>query len=127
MVKHRKTLVFSGISVLFSCSLVLYEKETWFDMHNEKSTKKKELIMTLSAELPVLRARLGVSQEVMAESVGISRQTYSGIETGARQMSWTIFMALIGVLDMNEATSVMLDQIPDFIQEIRSLTQRDYC
>lgn len=127
MVKHRKTLVFSGIAVLFSCSLVLYEKETWFDMHNEKSTKKKELIMTLSAELPVLRARLGVSQEVMAESVGISRQTYSGIETGARQMSWTIFMALIGVLDMNEATSVMLDQIPDFIQEIRSLTQRDYC
>lgn len=113
--------------MLFSCSLVLYEKETWFDMHNEKSTKKKELIMTLSAELPVLRARLGVSQEVMAESVGISRQTYSGIETGARQMSWTIFMALIGVLDMNEATSVMLDQIPDFIQEIRSLTQRDYC
>lgn len=80
---------------------------------------KEELILTLTAELPVLRARLGISQEVMAKSIGVSRQTYSGIETGARKMSWTIFMAIIAVFDLNEATSVMLDQMPDFIQKIR--------
>lgn len=95
-------------------------------MSDEKALKKKELMMTLATELPVLRARLGVSQEVMAENIGISRQTYSGIETGAKQMSWTVFMALLAVLDMNEATSVMLDQIPDFIQSVRDLTQKDY-
>lgn len=95
-------------------------------MSDEKTLKKKELMMTLATELPVLRARLGVSQEVMAENIGISRQTYSGIETGAKQMSWTVFMALLAVLDMNEATSVMLDQIPDFIQSVRGLTQKDY-
>ena len=80
---------------------------------------KEELILTLTAELPVLRARLGISQEVMAKSIGVSRQTYSGIETGARKMSWTIFMAIVAVFDLNEATSVMLDQMPDFIQKIR--------
>lgn len=95
-------------------------------MSDEKTLKKKELMMTLATELPVLRTRLGVSQEVMAENIGISRQTYSGIETGAKQMSWTVFMALLAVLDMNEATSVMLDQIPDFIQSVRGLTQKDY-
>jgi len=83
---------------------------------------KEELILTLTAELPVLRARLGVSQEIMANSIGISRQTYSGIETGARKMSWTVFMAIIAVLDLNEATSVMLDQMPDFIQKVRMFT-----
>lgn len=36
----------------------------------------------------------------------------------------TMFMALIAVLDMNEATSVMLDQIPDYIQTIRQLTEK---
>lgn len=41
-----------------------------------------------------------------------------------KKMSWTIFMALIAVLDMNEATSVMLDQIPDYIQTIRQLTEK---
>lgn len=93
-------------------------------MYEDRSEIKDELIMTLTAELPVLRARLGVSQEVMASAIGVSRQTYSAIETKTKKMSWTIFMALVAVLDLNEATSVMLDQIPDFIQTIRQLTQK---
>ncbi len=91
-------------------------------MRNEDAKTKEELILTLTAELPVLRARLGISQEKMANNIGISRQTYSGIETGARKMSWTTFMAIIAVLDLNESTSVMLDQMPGFIQKIRMLT-----
>lgn len=91
-------------------------------MRKEEVKAKEELIMTLTTELPVLRARLGVSQEKMAANIGISRQTYSGIETGAHRMSWTTFMALIAILDLNEATSVMLDQMPGFIQRIREFT-----
>ena len=93
-------------------------------MYNNKDRIKEELIMILTAELPVLRARLGVSQEVIASSIGVSRQTYCAIETKNKKMSWTIFMALIGILDLNEATSVMLDQIPNFIQTIRELTKK---
>lgn len=92
-------------------------------MYSDKDKIKNELIMTLTAELPVLRARLGISQEVMATAIGVSRQTYSAIETKSKKMSWTTFMALIAVLDLNEATSVMLDQIPDFIQTIRYLIE----
>ncbi len=84
---------------------------------------QEELTMTLTAELPVLRARLGLSQEAMASAVGISRQTYCAIETKSRKMTWTVFMALIAVFDLNEATSLMLDQIPNFIQAIRTLTE----
>lgn len=93
-------------------------------MHTDEKIKD-ELVMTLTAELPVMRARLGMSQEVMASAIGISRQTYSAIETKSKKMSWTIFMAIIAVLDLNEATSVMLDQIPDFIQTIRKLTENN--
>ena len=89
--------------------------------NNENNLNKTDLIMTLTMELPVLRARLGLSQEKMAQNIGVSRQTYGGIENGSRKMSWTIFMALLAVLDMDEATSVMLDQIPGFIQSVRSL------
>ncbi len=52
--------------------------------------------MTLTEELAVKRALLGMSQEVMAS-----------------------------VLDLNEATTVVLDQIPDFIQAIRQLTENN--
>lgn len=93
-------------------------------MYEDKEKIKNELIMTLTTELPVLRARLGVSQEVIASDIGVSRQTYSSIETKTKKMSWTIFMALIAVFDLNEATSVMLDQIPDFIQTIRELMKK---
>ena len=93
-------------------------------MYDDKAKIRDELIMTLTAELPVMRARLGMSQEMMASAIGVSRQTYSAIETRTKKMSWTMFMALIAVLDMNEATSVMLDQIPDYIQTIRQLTEK---
>lgn len=95
-------------------------------MYIESETANRdELILTLTAELPVLRARLGVSQEVMASSIGVSRQTYSAIETGTKKMSWTMLMALIAVFDLNEATSVMLDQMPDFIPSLRRITNNN--
>lgn len=54
-------------------------------MHTDEKIKDK-LIMTLTAELPVMRARLGMSQEVMASAIGISRQTYSAIETKSKNV-----------------------------------------
>ena len=41
---------------------------------------KRRLINALKNDLPVLRARVGLSQEVLADKIGISRQTYSSIE-----------------------------------------------
>lgn len=105
--------------------IMLWSQKGYMDK-NEYDLKKLDLIMTLTMELPVLRARLGFSQEKMAQNIGVSRQTYGAIEKGTRKMTWTIFMALLAVLDLNEATSVMLDQIPGFIQSIRSLIRDSY-
>lgn len=54
-------------------------------MYDDKAKIRDELIMTLTAELPVMRARLGMSQEVMASAIGVSRQTYSAIETRTKK------------------------------------------
>ena len=56
---------------------------------------RNTIIELLRKELPVLRAKARVSQGEIAEKIGISRQTYSSIETGKREMSWTTFLALI--------------------------------
>lgn len=42
---------------------------------------KDHLISILTEELPVLRAKIGLSQDKLSNIVGISRQTYSAIET----------------------------------------------
>lgn len=72
---------------------------------------KHNLMEQFRNELPVLRARARASQEVIAEKIGISRQTYSGIETGKREMTWTIFLALLAFFQNNEQTKTMIDQI----------------
>lgn len=41
---------------------------------------KKDLTQKLTHELPVLRARLGISQADISKKIGISRQTYNSIE-----------------------------------------------
>ncbi len=68
----------------------------------------KEMLRT---ELPVLRAKIGISQEVIAEKIGISRQTYSSIETGKREMTWTTVLALVAFFQHNPKTKPMIDRI----------------
>ena len=45
---------------------------------------KQKLIENFRNELPVLRARARVSQETLAEKIGISRQAYNNFETGKK-------------------------------------------
>ena len=47
---------------------------------------RNKLIEILTDELPVLRAKIGVSQDDISNIIGISRQTYSAIETKKRKM-----------------------------------------
>lgn len=84
-------------------------------MDNENSmSAKQELIERFRRELPVLRAKARVSQEIVAEKIGISRQTYSGIETGKRDISWITFLALVAYFQNNELTKTMIDGMDDF-------------
>lgn len=78
---------------------------------NVTREKKKILAEKLVFELPVLRARLGVSQAEVAEKIGISRQSFNAIETGKKKMSWTVFVALILIFRGNEKTRQMIDSI----------------
>jgi DNA-binding XRE family transcriptional regulator len=66
--------------------------------------QKDEYIATLTSELPVLRARARISQAELARGVGISRQTYSLIETQKQKMTWITFMAIIAFFSGHEKT-----------------------
>lgn len=80
---------------------------------------KKKLTKMLIEELPVLRAKARVSQETLAEKIGISRQTYSGIETGRREMTWTVFLALVAFFQNNDSTKGMLEKLEGFSDGIK--------
>lgn len=67
-------------------------------------TEREALINNLIEELPVLRTKMGISQDELANMVGITRQTYSQFETKKRKMSWSIFLSLILIFDYCEQT-----------------------
>lgn len=69
---------------------------------------KENLISILTEELPVLRAKIGLSQDELSNIIGISRQTYSAIETKKRKMSWNMFLSLVLVFGYNEKTKNMI-------------------
>ena len=70
--------------------------------------KREEVISILTEELPLLRAKLGISQENLCDIVGISRQTYSGIETKKKKMSWSVFLSLLMLFTNNEKTAPII-------------------
>ena len=79
---------------------------------------RSELMEKFRVELPVFRAKAKVPQESLADKIGISRQTYSGIETGKREMTWTIFLALWTYFQNNDDTRDMVNLMYDFGSDV---------
>ena len=65
--------------------------------------------MTLMAKnLPVLRTKLDASQGDIADRLGVTRQTLSPFESGQREMTWRVFLALVLLFFRNPETKMML-------------------
>ena len=63
--------------------------------------KQNEMANLLSKALPYFRAKLGISQQLLGEKIGVSRQTISSIERSEYQMPWSVFLAIIYFLKIN--------------------------
>ena len=72
---------------------------------------KNECMCALANYLSPLRAKAGITQDSLANMIGISRQTYYAIENRKRNMSWSTFIALIFYFDANERTKEMLHSL----------------
>lgn len=66
--------------------------------------ERKTLIARMVEELPVLRTKLGLSQEELAGMIDVSRQTYSSIENQRRSMSWSTYLSLVLIFDSDPLT-----------------------
>lgn len=85
---------------------------------------KEALMGRLADELPALRAKIGSSQAELAELIGISRQTYSMIETRKKEMGWSVYLSLILVFSSNPKTTSLLDFCGAFPKELQTLLQK---
>lgn len=71
---------------------------------NSIEDTKREYIEKLTEELIFLRTKLGLSQDELGNMLGLSRQTYSTLETKKRMMTWATFLSLIFIFDNHVQT-----------------------
>jgi len=82
------------------------------------NNQKKILIENLTKNLPVLRAKLGINQAELAEKIGITRQTFTAIESGKRNMTWVTFVALTLLFMQNDDTKALLPVVNVYTEDL---------
>lgn len=80
--------------------------------------EKEAFVTTITPNLSVLRTKAEISQEELANLLGVSRQTYSAIERKVRKMSWSTYLSLVLFYDHNQKTHKMIRQLSIFPQEL---------
>ena len=72
----------------------------------------------MTENLPVLRKKLKLSQEGLAQIIGTSRYTVMLIETRKRRMTWNTFLSLILLFDKNADTSVLIRVLNIYTEQL---------
>lgn len=87
---------------------------------------KEELIDKFIYELPILRARIDMTQDEISEIAGLSRQTYSALETRKRRMTWSNFMALLFVFYFNPVTREEIENVGIFPNSLKRVLETNH-
>lgn len=80
--------------------------------------EKDGYIATLTPNLAILRTQADISQEELANLIGVSRQTYSSIERNMRRMSWSTYLSLVLFYDYNQKTHNLMRSLSVFPTEL---------
>ena len=64
-------------------------------MSNMTLNEKHELCRLMASNLSTLREKAKITQDELADRLGLSRQTISAIENEKRDMQWSTFSVLI--------------------------------
>lgn len=92
-----------------------------------ESPEREVLIERMTDNLPVLRKKLRLSQEELAELIGSSRYTIVSIETRKRKMTWNTFLSLILLFDKNDETAILLRALDIYTKELDSMIIQKPC
>lgn len=80
---------------------------------------KAELIERMADNLPMLRTKLGFTQEAIAGMIGVSRHTVISMENKKRPMTWNTFLSLILVFSGNSDTLMLMKVMGIYTEELQ--------
>ena len=87
--------------------------------------QKSILIENMSDNLPTLRKKMRISQEGLAEIIGVSRSTIATIERKKKTMTWNMFLSLVLVFTKNSETDKLLSVMEIYTDELNEFIKSD--
>ncbi len=87
------------------------------------NNKRDELIDKLTSNLPLIRAKMKMSQAELAEVVGIGRQTIISIENKSSKMRWDTFMAMMLIISKDADAADLLSLLGLHISDLDALIE----
>lgn len=87
--------------------------------------QQKTLMAAMTFNLAALRAKAEVSQSDLSALLGISRQTYSSMESGLKPMTWGTYLSLLLYFDYNAKTHTMLRDLKVFPELLINAINKD--
>lgn len=99
-------------------------EETALKWSNISDAEKKELITHLTSNLKTLRAKGNLTQEDIANAIGISRQTYNMIECQKTPMAWNLYLSIVFLFSSRADTKELLEILKVFPNSYMELENR---
>lgn len=87
-------------------------------------SEKQQYVEKMIENLPVLRAKLKLTQKDLAEIIGVSHYSISGMESRQRKMTWNTFMSILPVFMENEETNKLLRVLGIYTEDLESFIKQ---
>lgn len=79
---------------------------------------KEQIVQIMKEWLPVLRSSVNTTQADLCSAIGISRQTYSAIESGKKEMTWTVFLGLFLYFIANSRSRTLIRKKENYVASV---------
>lgn len=80
--------------------------------------QKSILIENMADNLPMLRKKMGITQEELSTMIGVSRSTIATIEGKKKVMTWNMFLSLVLIFTKNEETDKLLNVLEIYTDDL---------
>lgn len=80
--------------------------------------ERQEMLETLVNNIPVLRSKMGITQQELADRIGITRNTLNAIENKKTPLTWVNFIAITLLFYVNDDTKPLLDALNGYSKKL---------